>query len=242
MKAELLVVLPDDIGDETAAAVMLKGMTRRVPAASRPSGAGGRPYPGPRRRRRRRPAASASGRARSAPRSSAPSAASRRRASPAAHGCAYPIVYTEEDFVERVSEITKGEGCDVVYDAVGRDTFLGSYEALAVRGHLVSYGQASGPIEPVDISGFVLQIGLRLAAEFRPLHRHALGGALDHRPAVRRAPPRHPQCRDRPALRAPRCRRGPPRPGRPAHDGLDHPAAVRSRRAAHPVASPPNPD
>ncbi|HEY2110969.1 MAG TPA: zinc-binding dehydrogenase, partial [Dongiaceae bacterium] len=49
------------------------------------------------------------------------------------------------------------EGCQVVYDAVGRDTFLSSYEALAVRGHLVSYGQASGPIEPVDVSGFVLK-------------------------------------------------------------------------------------
>ena len=59
------------------------------------------------------------------------------------HGCAYPIVYTEEDFVERVRN-TKGEGCQAVYDAVGRDTFLGSFEALAIRGHLVSYGQASG--------------------------------------------------------------------------------------------------
>jgi len=72
-----------------------------------------------------------------------------------ARGCAYPIVYTEEDFVEKVNEITQGRGCDVVYDAVGRDTFLRSYEALAARGHLVSYGQASGPIEPVDIAAFV---------------------------------------------------------------------------------------
>jgi NADPH:quinone reductase-like Zn-dependent oxidoreductase len=72
-----------------------------------------------------------------------------------AHGCAYPIVYSEEDFVEKVREITGGRGCDVVYDAVGRDTLLRSYEALAVRGHLVSYGQASGPIGPVDIAGFV---------------------------------------------------------------------------------------
>jgi NADPH:quinone reductase-like Zn-dependent oxidoreductase len=48
----------------------------------------------------------------------------------------------------------------VVYDSVGRDTFLRSYEALAVRGHLVSFGQASGPIEPVDIASFVLRSAL----------------------------------------------------------------------------------
>jgi NADPH:quinone reductase-like Zn-dependent oxidoreductase len=53
-----------------------------------------------------------------------------------------------------VLEITGGRGADVVYDAVGRDTFLCSYQALAPRGHLVSYGQASGPIEPVDIAAF----------------------------------------------------------------------------------------
>src|SRR5262249_46123327 len=68
-----------------------------------------------------------------------------------------PILYNEEDFVARVMEITRGEGCPVVYDAVGRDTFARSYEALAARGHLVSYGQSSGPIEPIDLSGFVLK-------------------------------------------------------------------------------------
>jgi NADPH:quinone reductase-like Zn-dependent oxidoreductase len=52
-------------------------------------------------------------------------------------------------------EITAGRGCDVAYDAVGADTFMKSYEALAVRGHLVSYGQASGPIPPIDIAAFV---------------------------------------------------------------------------------------
>jgi NADPH2:quinone reductase len=70
-------------------------------------------------------------------------------------GCAYPILYRETDFVERVMEITEGRGCAVVYDAVGADTFLKSYEALSVRGHLVSYGQASGPIPSIDIAAFV---------------------------------------------------------------------------------------
>ncbi|HTO60968.1 MAG TPA: zinc-binding dehydrogenase, partial [Bradyrhizobium sp.] len=54
-----------------------------------------------------------------------------------------------------VMEITEGRGCDVVYDAVGADTFMKSYEALAVRGHLVSFGQASGPIPQIDLAGFV---------------------------------------------------------------------------------------
>lgn len=69
-------------------------------------------------------------------------------------GCAYAIDYTREDFAARVMEITDGRGVQVVYDAVGRDTLLRSYEALAVRGHLVSYGQASGAMDPVDIGAF----------------------------------------------------------------------------------------
>jgi NADPH2:quinone reductase len=69
----------------------------------------------------------------------------------AAHGCDHPIVYTKENFVERVREITKGEGVPVVYDAVGRATFAGSIECLAIRGLMVSFGQASGPVEPIDV-------------------------------------------------------------------------------------------
>ncbi len=66
-------------------------------------------------------------------------------------GCDYPIVYAREDFVSRVKEITKGKGADAVLDGVGRDTLLKSLDALAVRGHLVSYGQSSGAPEPLDI-------------------------------------------------------------------------------------------
>jgi NADPH:quinone reductase-like Zn-dependent oxidoreductase len=71
-----------------------------------------------------------------------------------ANGCAFPIVYTREDFVEAVLDITRGRGCDVVYDAVGGDNLARSFAALAVRGHLVSYGQASGPIPPQDVAGY----------------------------------------------------------------------------------------
>jgi NADPH:quinone reductase len=66
------------------------------------------------------------------------------------NGCDYPIVTAREDFAARAKEITKGAGCAVVYDAVGAATFAGSLEALACCGHLVSYGQASGPIPAID--------------------------------------------------------------------------------------------
>lgn len=67
-----------------------------------------------------------------------------------ANGCDHPIVYTREDFVARVKEITGGKGVSVVYDGVGKDTFLKSLECLAIRGHLVSYGAASGPPDPIS--------------------------------------------------------------------------------------------
>ena len=68
-----------------------------------------------------------------------------------AHGCDHPIVYTRENFTERVRELTDGAGVPVVYDAVGRDTFEGSLDCLRPRGMLVSFGQASGKIEPFDV-------------------------------------------------------------------------------------------
>ena len=68
-----------------------------------------------------------------------------------AHGCDHPIVYTRENFTERVRELTGGAGVPVVYDAVGRDTFEGSLDCLAPRGMLVSFGQSSGKIDPFDL-------------------------------------------------------------------------------------------
>ena len=66
-----------------------------------------------------------------------------------AHGCDHPIVYTRQDFVAEVAAITKGTKLAVVYDSVGRDTFLKSLDCLRPRGMMVSFGQASGPIEPM---------------------------------------------------------------------------------------------
>jgi NADPH2:quinone reductase len=68
-----------------------------------------------------------------------------------AHGCAHTIVYTRENFVERVKELTQGRGVPVVYDSVGRDTFPGSLDCLQSLGMFVSYGNASGPVPPFDM-------------------------------------------------------------------------------------------
>jgi NADPH2:quinone reductase len=67
-----------------------------------------------------------------------------------AHGCEFPVVYTREDFVARVKEITGGKGVPVVYDSVGKDTFARSLDCLRPRGLMVLFGAASGPVPPFD--------------------------------------------------------------------------------------------
>ena len=69
-----------------------------------------------------------------------------------AHGCAHVIEYRHENFVERVREITNGQGCDVVYDSIGRDTFPASLDCLKPKGLWVSFGNASGPVPPFDLT------------------------------------------------------------------------------------------
>jgi NADPH2:quinone reductase len=65
-------------------------------------------------------------------------------------GCDHVIVYSREKFPERVRELTGGMGVAVVYDSVGRDTFLDSVACLRRRGTMVSYGNATGPVAPFD--------------------------------------------------------------------------------------------
>ena len=65
-----------------------------------------------------------------------------------AHGCDHVILYREESVPERVREITDGRGVDVVYDSVGRDTWDGSLDSLRPRGMMVTFGNASGPVDP----------------------------------------------------------------------------------------------
>ena len=68
-----------------------------------------------------------------------------------AHGCDHTIVYTRENFTQRVREITGGAGVPVVYDSVGKDTFMASLDCLRPFGLLVSFGSASGAVPPLDI-------------------------------------------------------------------------------------------
>ncbi|HVR68417.1 MAG TPA: quinone oxidoreductase [Verrucomicrobiae bacterium] len=69
-----------------------------------------------------------------------------------AHGCDHTILYRIENFAARVKDFTKGKGVAVVYDGVGKDTFMGSLDCLSRLGMMVSYGNASGPVPPFDIS------------------------------------------------------------------------------------------
>lgn len=79
-----------------------------------------------------------------------------------ANGCDHVIVYTREDFVESVRKITGGRGVRVVYDSVGKDTFSGSLDCLQPRGLLVTFGQSSGLVPPVDVTALGVKGSLYL--------------------------------------------------------------------------------
>jgi NADPH2:quinone reductase len=67
------------------------------------------------------------------------------------HGAAHTILYTKEDFVAKVNEITGGKKVPIVYDSVGKDTFAKSLDCLQVRGLMVSFGNSSGAVPPTDL-------------------------------------------------------------------------------------------
>jgi NADPH2:quinone reductase len=71
------------------------------------------------------------------------------------HGCTHVINYNKENFVERVKEITGGKGVPVVYDSIGKDTFIGSLDCLSPMGTMVSFGNASGPVTPFGLNELV---------------------------------------------------------------------------------------
>jgi NADPH2:quinone reductase len=90
------------------------------------------------------------------------------------HGCDYPIVYTRENFQQRVMEITSGKGVPVVYDSIGKDTFQGSIDCLEPFGMFVSFGNASGPVPPVPLTAlkgslFMCRPSLMAYTSQRPL-------------------------------------------------------------------------
>lgn len=143
--AELLVKLPDGVSDEDAASLMLQGLTawyllrRTYPVKAGETvlfhaAAGGvgliacqwAKHLGVRL---------------------IGTAGSKEKAELAkAHGAAEVILYREEDVAKRVRELTGGQGVPVVYDSVGKDTWEGSLDSLAVRGLMVTFGNASGPV------------------------------------------------------------------------------------------------
>ncbi len=146
MKAERLVRLPETISDEQAAAMMLKGMTAcyllrrayRVQAGDTVlihAAAGGIGL-------------IACQWAKALGATVIGTVGSPEKAELAsANGCDHAIRYRDEDFVERVREITGGKGVAAVYDSVGKDTFLRSMDCLRRLGILVSFGQSSGAVE-----------------------------------------------------------------------------------------------
>ena len=70
-----------------------------------------------------------------------------------ANGCAHPIVTPRYSFAEKTKQLTGGRGADVIYDGLGRDAAHENLAALAMRGHWVSYGHTTGPLDPVSLSG-----------------------------------------------------------------------------------------
>src|SRR5438874_10348954 len=88
-----------------------------------------------------------------------------------AHGCSHTILYTRQDFVAEVSRISGGEKLPVVFDSVGKDTFLRSLDCLRPRGLMVTFGQASGPIDPIAPVLLSQKGSLFLTRPFLPLHR-----------------------------------------------------------------------
>jgi NADPH2:quinone reductase len=149
--ADRLVKLPDEIDDQRAAAMMLKGMTAEYLL---------------RRTFRVEPGhtvlihAAAGGVgviacqwAKALGATVIGTVGTEEKAKVAAeHGCDHPIVTSREEFVGRVKAITGGRGVPVVYDAVGKDTFMRSLDCLAPRGMMVSFGQASGMVPPLDVT------------------------------------------------------------------------------------------
>ncbi|MDD9909806.1 MAG: quinone oxidoreductase [Ahrensia sp.] len=155
--ADRLVKVPDAISDETAAAMMLKGMTARYLLRATfkidqshtllfHAAAGG-------------VGLIAGQWARHLGATVIGTAGSQEKCELARNnGYDHVINYREEDFVERVAEITDGKGCDVVYDSVGKDTFPGSLDCLKSRGLWASFGQSSGALPEVNL-GILAQKG-----------------------------------------------------------------------------------
>jgi len=78
------------------------------------------------------------------------------------YGCDHTILYTQEDFVARTKELTNGKGVNVVYDSIGKDTFMQSLDCIKPRGMMVTYGNASGAVPPIDVGILGVKGSLKL--------------------------------------------------------------------------------
>ena len=145
MPADVLIKLPDDIPDRTAATLMMKGMTAQYLFRQVYPLEGGETI-------LYHAAAGGVGLiacqwARALGVTMIGTVSSDEKAEIArAHGCTHTIVSTREDIAKRVREITNGAGVPVVYDSIGKDTLQASLDSLAIRGTLVSNGTSSGPV------------------------------------------------------------------------------------------------
>ncbi len=155
--ADRLVVLPDGIEDRTGAAMMLKGMTAAYLLL--------RTYKvGPETTFLFHAAAGGVGLivcqwAKKLGATMIGTVGSAEKAELAESlGCTHTINYRDEDFVERVKELTDGKGCDVVYDSIGKDTFPASLDCLKKFGLWATFGQASGPLPDINM-GLLAQKG-----------------------------------------------------------------------------------
>ena len=151
IRASQVVKIPDGIGDDVAAAMMLKGMTAEyLLRRTFPVGAGHTIL--------FHAAAGGVGLiacqwAKALGATVIGTVGNEKKAELAqAHGCDHTINYTQGNVVEAVHELTDGKGVHVVYDSVGKDTFQASVDCLRPRGYLVSFGQSSGPLQAIDVS------------------------------------------------------------------------------------------
>jgi NADPH2:quinone reductase len=97
-----------------------------------------------------------------------------------ANGCDHPILYTVEDFSARVRELTDGAGVDVVYDSVGRATFRQSLDCLRPMGMMVSFGQSSGSVPPLDLGELAARGSLFITRPSLMTYTAARKDLLDH--------------------------------------------------------------
>ena len=97
-----------------------------------------------------------------------------------AHGCDHPILYNDEDFTARTKEITGGNGVDVVYDSVGQATFMQSLDCLRPMGMMVSFGQASGSVPPLDLGELAARGSLFLTRPSLMAYTAAREDLLNH--------------------------------------------------------------